>query len=166
MIALTSATRVFVSLDPVDLRKSFGGLQGLVKDQLCQDPLSGHVFMFTNRNRNRLKLLYWDGYVTSGLRPQRHRAWSFRRTPQIPVHRTQVPASGFTATASQATFPKMARPDSASVACGPAAMPGLSEADAGDCLHRQPGCSRENSPLPQSLVRPSCLRSGSAASRF
>ena len=61
MIALTSATRVFVSLDPVDLRKSFGGLQGLVKDQLRQDPLSGHIFMFTNRNRNRLKLLYWDG---------------------------------------------------------------------------------------------------------
>ena len=61
MIALTSATRVFVSLDPVDLRKSFSGLQGLVQQQLLQDPLSGHVFMFTNRNRNRLKLLYWDG---------------------------------------------------------------------------------------------------------
>ena len=61
MIALSSATRVFVSQDPVDLRKSFSGLQGLVQDQLHQDPLSGHVFIFTNRNRNRLKLLYWDG---------------------------------------------------------------------------------------------------------
>lgn len=61
MIALSSATRVFVSLDPVDCRKSFSGLQGLVQDQLRQDPFSGHVFVFTNRTRNRLKLFYWDG---------------------------------------------------------------------------------------------------------
>ena len=61
MIALGSATRVFLSIDPVDLRKSFSGLQGLVQGQLRQDPLSGHVFVFTNRDRNRLKLLYWDG---------------------------------------------------------------------------------------------------------
>ncbi len=48
MIALTSATRVFVALEAVDLRKSFSGLQGLVQDHLRLDPLSGHVFLFTN----------------------------------------------------------------------------------------------------------------------
>ena len=61
MIALTAATRVYVALEPVDLRKSFSGLQGCVQEQLRQDPLSGHVFLFTNRTRTRLKLLVWDG---------------------------------------------------------------------------------------------------------
>ncbi len=70
-----------------------------------------------------------------------------------------------TATATQASFSEMARPDSSSVACGPAAMSGLSEADAGDRLHRQPG-GRRNNPAPhQSLVWPGHLRSGSTASR-
>ena len=61
MIALTSATRVFVALEAVDLRKSFSGLQGLVQDRLRLDPLSGHVFLFTNKTRTRIKLLTWDG---------------------------------------------------------------------------------------------------------
>lgn len=61
MIALTAATRVFVALDPVDLRKSFSGLQGCIQQRLKQDPVSGHVFVFTNRTRSRLKLLVWDG---------------------------------------------------------------------------------------------------------
>jgi transposase len=61
MIALSSATRVFVALAPADLRQSFNGLYGLVQRQLKQDPLSGHLFVFTNRSRNRVKLLYWDG---------------------------------------------------------------------------------------------------------
>jgi transposase len=61
MIALTAATRVFIALDPVDMRKSFSGLHGVVQQQLCQDPVSGHVFVFTNRHKTRIKLLYWDG---------------------------------------------------------------------------------------------------------
>ena len=44
-----------------DLRKSFEGLYGLVRDRLLCDPLSGHVFLFTNAQRNRLKLLFYDG---------------------------------------------------------------------------------------------------------
>ena len=61
MIGLSRATRVFVALDPVDLRKSFSGLQGSVQQTLNQDLLSGHLFLFTNRNRTRLKVLTWDG---------------------------------------------------------------------------------------------------------
>ena len=45
----------------MDLRQSGSGLQSRVQDPRRQDPLSGHVFIFTNRNRNRLKLLYGDG---------------------------------------------------------------------------------------------------------
>jgi transposase len=43
------------------MRKSFEGLYGLVRDRLLCDPLSGHVFLFSNAQRNRLKLLFWDG---------------------------------------------------------------------------------------------------------
>lgn len=61
MITVSAATRVFVALAPVDLRQSFNGLYGAVQRVLNQDPLSGHLFLFTNRTRNRIKLLYWDG---------------------------------------------------------------------------------------------------------
>jgi hypothetical protein len=62
MITPTAATRIFVALAPVDLRQSFNGLCAWVQESLRQDPLSGHLFLFTNKHRNRLKALYWDGY--------------------------------------------------------------------------------------------------------
>jgi hypothetical protein len=43
------------------MRKGFDGLYGLVRDQLGQDPLSGHLFLFSNHSRSRLKILVWDG---------------------------------------------------------------------------------------------------------
>jgi transposase len=61
MFSLAAATRIFVAVGPVDLRQSFNGLYGCVKEQLKEDPLSGHLFVFTNRQRNRLKVLFWDG---------------------------------------------------------------------------------------------------------
>lgn len=61
MLSLGAATRVLVATSPVDLRGSFNRLYGLVSEQLKADPLSGHLFVFTNRQRNRLKVLYWDG---------------------------------------------------------------------------------------------------------
>lgn len=61
MFALSSATRVFVLPGPTDMRKSFNGLFALAEHQLKEDPLSGHLFVFCNRGRNRLKVLFWDG---------------------------------------------------------------------------------------------------------
>jgi transposase len=61
MIALTPATRVFVALAPVDLRQSFNGLCACVQERLREDPISGHLFVFTNARRTRLKILCWDG---------------------------------------------------------------------------------------------------------
>ena len=61
MIALGPATRIFLALGPTDMRKGFEGLGSLVKHQFKEDPLSGHLFVFANRSRNRLKVLYWDG---------------------------------------------------------------------------------------------------------
>ena len=43
------------------MRKGFEGLYGLVRDRLLCDPLSGHLFLFCNAQRNRLKILAWDG---------------------------------------------------------------------------------------------------------
>ena len=61
MLSCSPATRVFVAIAPVDLRQSFNGLCGWVQAHLASDPLSGHLFVFSNRTRNRLKVLYWDG---------------------------------------------------------------------------------------------------------
>jgi len=61
MLSVSAATRVYVALAPVDLRAGFNTLAALVKNTLQADPLSGHLFVFTNRTRNRLKVLYWDG---------------------------------------------------------------------------------------------------------
>jgi transposase len=61
MIPLGPATRVFVALEAVDMRKGYDGLYGLVAHHLGEDPRSGHLFVFTNSQRNRLKILYWDG---------------------------------------------------------------------------------------------------------
>jgi transposase len=61
MLNLSPATRVFLAVEPVDLRGSFNRLSALVQTVLVQDPLSGHLFVFTNRLRNRLKILFWDG---------------------------------------------------------------------------------------------------------
>jgi transposase len=61
MFGLSVATRIYIALDAVDMRRSFNGLFGLVRDHLGEDPLSGHVFLFTNRARTRVKALVWDG---------------------------------------------------------------------------------------------------------
>jgi transposase len=61
MIGLGLATKVYVAVGATDLRKGFEGLFGLVRDRLQVDPLSGHLFVFCNAGRTRLKVLYWDG---------------------------------------------------------------------------------------------------------
>jgi transposase len=61
MISIASSTRIFVATSPTDMGKGFDGLQGLVSSVLGQDPLSGHLFLFVNRRRDKLKVLYWDG---------------------------------------------------------------------------------------------------------
>ena len=61
MLSCSSGTRVFVATTPVDLRASFNKLFALTQSVLGQDPLSGHWFVFTNQERNRVKVLFWDG---------------------------------------------------------------------------------------------------------
>jgi transposase len=61
MFGVGPATRIYLAAGATDLRKNFDGLYGLARDRLSCDPLSGHVFLFSNAQRNRLKLLFWDG---------------------------------------------------------------------------------------------------------
>lgn len=61
MFSVGSATRIYVAAGSTDMRKGFEGLFGLVRDRLDCDPLSGHVFLFANAQKNRLKVLFWDG---------------------------------------------------------------------------------------------------------
>ena len=61
MCGLGLATKIYIAVEGIDMRKGFEGLHGLVRDHLGQDPLSGHLFLFTNRTRTRLKALVWDG---------------------------------------------------------------------------------------------------------
>ena len=62
---LPASVRIYLCTKPTDLRKGFDGLQGMVREFLGQDPLSGHLFLFLNRRRDRVKILLWDrdGFV-------------------------------------------------------------------------------------------------------
>ena len=57
MLTWPGALRVFLAVEPADMRKSFNGLFALAVDQLKEDPAQGALFVFTNRRRNRIKLL-------------------------------------------------------------------------------------------------------------
>ena len=60
MLTLPASVRVFVARGATDLRRSFDRLSAQVQEVLRQDPLSGHVFVFFNRQRNRVKMLVWE----------------------------------------------------------------------------------------------------------
>lgn len=62
---LPDGVRIFVAVEPADLRKGFDSLSGMVRQTLKRDPLSGHLFVFANKSRQRIKILFWDrtGFV-------------------------------------------------------------------------------------------------------
>jgi len=61
MISLAGGTRIWLAAGVTDMRKGFDGLAALVQGALCEDPFSGHVFVFRGRAGDRLKVLWWDG---------------------------------------------------------------------------------------------------------
>lgn len=60
MLGLGAATRIYVATGAVDMRLSFDGLYSLVAGQLQLDPRSGHLFLFANKRRDRMKILFFD----------------------------------------------------------------------------------------------------------
>ena len=61
MFTLSNDHRFLMYNQPTDMRKSFDGLSGLIKNQLATDPRGGDVFIFINKNRDKVKLLHWSG---------------------------------------------------------------------------------------------------------
>lgn len=61
MFTLSSSNRFHLYSQPTDMRKSFDGLSGLIQNTLDNNPLNGDVFIFINRNRDKIKLLHWQG---------------------------------------------------------------------------------------------------------
>jgi transposase len=61
MFGLGTATRIYVATGATDMRLGFNGLYGLVANRLGSDPLSGHLYLFANSRRDRMKVLFFDG---------------------------------------------------------------------------------------------------------
>jgi transposase len=60
MVLIPSSIRIFLAREPADMRRSFTGLCGLVRDGLGADPLSGYLYCFRNKRGDKLKMLYFD----------------------------------------------------------------------------------------------------------
>jgi len=61
MLGLSANLRYFLCCSTIDMRNGFDGLAGIVRNHLKKDPISGDVFIFINKSRTHIKLLYWDG---------------------------------------------------------------------------------------------------------
>lgn len=61
MFGLPTPNRVYLAIEPADMRKQYGGLWSLVENKLKENPFGGALFVFTNKSRDRVKMLYWDG---------------------------------------------------------------------------------------------------------
>ena len=84
MLTLPCSVRIYVAAEAVDLRRGFDGLAAATRSLIRQDPLNGHLFVFLNRRRNRIKLLVWDrtGYLLLYNQPPSHYAsFDARRGP-------------------------------------------------------------------------------------
>ncbi|MGH7893382.1 MAG: IS66 family insertion sequence element accessory protein TnpB [Candidatus Binatia bacterium] len=65
MLTRPACVRIYIAAEAVDLRRGFDGLAATTRSVIHEDPLNGHLFVFLNRRRNRVKLLVWDrtGYL-------------------------------------------------------------------------------------------------------
>ncbi|MCA9719028.1 MAG: IS66 family insertion sequence element accessory protein TnpB [Myxococcales bacterium] len=95
MIGVEGRVRVFAYGAPADMRKGFGGLSGLVREGLGRDPLSGALYLFTNRRRDRAKVLWFDGtglcvYAKRLERGRFAKLWSAPESDALALTRTEL----------------------------------------------------------------------------
>jgi transposase len=60
MLMLPASVRIFIATERIDMRKSFNGLAGIVRDYLEIEPTSGHLFVFVGKQADKIKILWWD----------------------------------------------------------------------------------------------------------
>lgn len=94
MLTLPASVRIYVAAEATDLRKGFDGLAAATRSVIRQDPLSGHLFVFLNRERNRCKVLVWEksGYLLLYKRLERGR-FELPRAPSAGSSHIQVEAT-------------------------------------------------------------------------
>ena len=82
MLTLPPAVQLYVATQPVDVRKSFNGLSLYVQSVMNLSPMCGHLFIFFNRRRDQVRILYWDrsGYALWAKRLERGR---FALSPKL-----------------------------------------------------------------------------------
>lgn len=88
MLSFPVGFKIFLALEPVDMRKQFNGLWALAAEGLREDPRHGAVFVFTNRDRDRVKLLYWDGtgvWVLAKRLEKGRFSWPSAAGPKLPL---------------------------------------------------------------------------------
>lgn len=75
MLKIRSGIQIYVSLSAIDMRKSIHSLSALVIEEFKNNPQSGHLFIFFNRSRDKVKIVYWDrnGFVLHYKRLEKHR---------------------------------------------------------------------------------------------
>lgn len=88
MVTLPSSVKIYLALDPTDMRKQMDGLSAIVQGKWKVDPYSGHLFVFIGRRLDRVKILYFDhgGFVVFYKRLE---AGKFR-IPAVPTGSTRV----------------------------------------------------------------------------
>jgi transposase len=93
MLTLPCSVRIYVAAEPVDLRRGFDGLAAATRQLIGADPMSGHLFVFLNRRKNRMKLLVWDrtGYVQVYKRLERG-TFTLRTEPCIGERHVEIDA--------------------------------------------------------------------------
>lgn len=95
MLNLSQSTKIFLCNQPIDMRKSFDGLSGMIHTHFGQNPLNGHLFVFLSKQKDRIKVLFWDfdGFV---LYYKRLEAGTFTCLDQIQSgHNNEILASDF-----------------------------------------------------------------------
>lgn len=95
MIGWHGNLRVYAYCAPVSMQKSFEGLAGLVRNELGRDPLSGELFLFTNRRRNYVKVLFFDGsgmcIYSKKIEKRRFGAlWDFSRDKELMLTKSEL----------------------------------------------------------------------------
>ena len=93
MLSLLPSSKIFLVAGPTDMRRSFNGLAAIVENEVQGNPLSGQVFVFCNRRRDRVKLLWWDGsglWVAAKRLERGTFAWPEIGTPSVEMGPHQV----------------------------------------------------------------------------